>query len=106
MQKLYNFVDDAKTVKFDSKGTAHVKLAPPYGVVSVTKFRKAHVQIGSTSATKFRLFFGHPKLMSAIQRNVDSKIHSFEITGPKMALTLHGPKNKTEKVELWVYVTD
>ena len=105
--KLYNFVDTPAHLTYGQSGEAQVPL-DTNPIVDVTGYRQVNVRIGQTKASSFLLNMG--KLSGATlsvltSRTVDNAIHTFDVVGPEIALTLKGgtPKSK-EKVQLWVYL--
>jgi hypothetical protein len=104
--KLYNFVDTPATVAYSGAGEAPVPLNG--GIVDVTGFRQVSVRIGSTKASSFSLYMGKisgSTLSVENSRPIDGAIHTFDVVGPEITLSLHGGQPRSrEKVQLWVYL--
>ncbi len=109
MVKLINFVDKPATIEFDKSGKGSVPLDPSHDLPTGA-FRRVHLRIGSTQASKYSLYFGkisNTTLAEPKGGKIDGRIHSYDIDGPEISLLLTGgPKHGTEKVKLWVYLTD
>jgi hypothetical protein len=105
--KLFNFVDTPATIQYSQFGEGQVPLdANP--IIDVTGYRRVNVRIGSTKASSWSLYMGKISGSTLSVENmqaVDNAIHSFDVTGPEIALWLKGgtPKSR-EKVQLWVYL--
>ena len=103
-----NFVDSRSIVQYTHHGRGAVPLDPTTRAIDVTGFRRVSIRIGSTQATSCRMFMGKIRgatLASAFTVPLDGEIHTFEVVGPEMSLSLEGAEpDSTEQVELWVYL--
>ena len=107
--RFINFADAPVAVVYDQFGSAHVNLDPQVGgIIDLSGFRRVSIRIGTTKATSFVVNMGKisgATLSQAFSRAVDSQIHTFEVIGPQMNLSLKGAAPSTqEKVQLWVYL--
>ena len=108
--RFINFVDTPATIKYNQSGDARVNLDPQTGgVIDLSGFRRANVLIGSTTASSFLVAIGKISGATLAQGNnepIDSKVHTYDVVGPQLTLSLMGgPPNTREKVQLWVYLS-
>jgi hypothetical protein len=108
--RLINFVDTPASITFSQSGKAWVPLDPQTSnIISTTGYRKVNIRIGTTSATSIMVNMGKisgPTLSQMFTQTMSQKIHTYDVVGPEMVLWLTGgPPNKTEKVQLWVYLS-
>ncbi len=108
--KLYNLVDVPATVTYSQSGQAQIQLDPQAGsTISTAGYHKVYVRVGTTKAKHIMINMGKisgPTLSQMFTRPVGQSIQAFDVVGPEMVLWLTGgPANKTEKVQLWVFLT-
>jgi hypothetical protein len=106
--KLIQFVDKPYDAVFSDSGSADVKLDGKNYVMSINGFRKVCLQIAPVPKLRFELAMGKISgntLCATVGKgDADRSIHSFDVVGPEMVLTLWGGVPKTTaKVQLWVY---
>jgi len=95
-------------IQYDAGGYCKVPLDPAKGdYVDLTRFRQVSVCISSRESTARRLVMGTLSgntLGEPYDLPLDSKIHTFNVVGPEMYLSMNGPKNTQEEIQLWVYL--
>ena len=109
--RFFNLVDTPAVVTYGRGGSARVQLDPAVGaIINVAGYRKVSVLIGSTQATSSEILIGKISNATLAQRfNVplDQQIHTFDIVGPELVLWLvGGPPGTSEKVQLWVFLSE
>jgi hypothetical protein len=109
--QLYNFVNTPVTVTYSASGQAQVSLSTTSGaIISIAGYRKVSMRLGATHATTLQVSMGKisgPTLSAAVLNGpVDGRIHTFDVVGPELVLTLSGgPPNTTDHIQLWVYLS-
>jgi hypothetical protein len=108
--RMFNFVDTPAALTYNASGQAQVQLHPTAGsIIRIAGFRKVSIRIGSTHATSVLVNMG--KLANATLSQIftyptDQQIHTFDIIGPELAVTLMGgAPGSTENVQLWVFLS-
>jgi hypothetical protein len=106
--KLFQFVDTPYVANFGDTGWADVKLDGKNSIIDIKGFRKICLQIAPVPGLKFEVAVGKISgntLCSRVGNGIaDRNIHSFDVVGPEMALTLWSTPKTTAKVQLWVYL--
>ncbi len=103
-------VDTAAVITFSQYGEAEVPLDPHTGnTINLSGYHKVYVRVGTTSAKKIMVNMGKisgATLSQMFTRAMSQNIQAFDVVGPQMGLWLTGrPPNKTENVQIWVYIT-
>ena len=85
--------------------------AAGHTILDVHRFRKVSVLVGQTKASDMLLYMGKVSgmtLCTDFRWQPDSAIHTFEVNGPEIKLSLTAPLDKTtpaEQVQVWLYLT-
>lgn len=106
--KLFQYVENPFTAKFDQFGNAWV-LFDNSSVLSIDGYRKVCFYIYCTDPITFDVYMGKISGTTladnlAKKQALDNKIHCYDVIGPEMTLVLHGKPNTSSKVPLWVYL--
>jgi hypothetical protein len=89
-----------------------VPLLPNGGdILDVSQFRKVHVLFGQTGVQSADLLIGKISGSTLAMRETvqpSSKIQTFVLNGPEMMLALLKPPGATgtERIQLWLFLTD
>ena len=89
-----------------------VPLLPSGGdILDVSRYRTLHIRIAPSSVQTVDLIMGKISgntLASHLQFRPDDQIHRVPLAGPEILLSLLKPPGATgtEKIQLWVYLTD
>ncbi|KJV06735.1 hypothetical protein [Methylocucumis oryzae] len=109
--RLYNFVDIPAEINYSQFGEAGVQLDPRQAghIISVRRFRKINILIGSTSAKSISIYLGKlsdATLAQEFHHPIDGKIHTYDVIGPELAIVFKGgTPNSSEKVQMWVFLS-
>lgn len=104
-----NFVDTPATIEYSQFGEATVPLDPQTGgILNISKFRRVSILVGSTHASSCEVYMGKisgATLATSYSQPLDQKVHTYEVIGPQMSLSLKGgAPHSREQVQLWVYL--
>jgi hypothetical protein len=109
--RFINFVDTPLTVTYSQYGMTMLLLDGAKGPMNVSGFKKVTVGIGATKATSCKVSMGKitgTTVAKSFDQPINAQNHVFtlDIIGPEMSVwLLGGPSNTTDKVQLWIYLT-
>ena len=110
---IVNHVSPALQVDWPGLGNGSFTVPLTAGgasVLDVAGYRKLSIRVGSTRSPTVDLIMGMidpTTLASRYQFAPDDKIHTFDVVGPQIMLSLLNPGRGTaaEKVQLWLYLS-
>jgi hypothetical protein len=95
-------------IQYDASGQSQIILDSVTGrFVDITGYRRLSVFVSTQHATGGTLTLGYISGNTAAQTfklAVDGTIKTFDVVGPEMAVTLTGPPNTSDQIQLWVYL--
>ena len=107
--KFIEITGEDAFIRFDTGGVFNLPLDPDTGwVLDIRGYRRVSIYISSQKATQRTLYMGRLSGVYAAQTYplyADKNIHTFDVVGPEMGILLNGPREASEQIECWVYLS-